>query len=252
MLSKFAHFGRKEKSREMYKIGYVALSTATEKNYMSKLKVTYENVHKIEQEQVMLKKEHELDAVVIQDDDNQYVGNICEMIIHLRRSSNTLVWVISEHITKENRCVYPRLGADGIAGNECEPDELVQLISNALDRHSSFPETFKKQVGLTSRENQQRKPAKLELVPSNFSIKIEDEEIDLTRLEYLAMEYLYKNSGRAISYEEIYQNVWKNDVGKRKYRVANLIFHLRKKIEKNETTPKYIKTVRSKGYMLAI
>ncbi|WP_430602945.1 hypothetical protein IGJ02_000269 [Enterococcus sp. DIV0724b] len=236
----------------MYKIGYVALTTTTEKDYMNTLKVTYENVHSIEHEQVMLKKSNELDVIIIQDDDNQYVGNICEMIIHLRKNSDTLVWIISEHLTKANRSVYPRLGADGIAGNECEPDELVQLITNALNRYRSRLNFSKQNGKLVSRRNQLNTVVGLELVPSNFSVMIDDNEIDLTKLEYLALEYLHQNVGRAVSYDEIYQNVWKDDVADRKYRVSNLIFHLRKKIEKNEKAPMYIKTVRSKGYMLVI
>lgn len=227
----------------MYKIGYVALSTAaTEKDYMKTLNVTYKNIYTIEQKDVMTKKSQELDAVVIQDDDNQYVGNICEMIIHLRKSSDALVWIVSEHLTKANRHVYSRLGADGIAGNECEPDEFAQLITNALNR----------QMTLLPREAHLNESADLKIVPSNFSVMIDGKEIDLTRLEYLIVEYLYQNIGRAVSYEKIYQNVWKDDVAIRKYRVSNLIFHLRKKIEKNEDTPRYIKTVRSKGYMLVV
>lgn len=233
----------------MFKIGYVTLSAITEKDYINTLKVTYENVHKIEQEQVMVEKNCELDAVVIQDDDNQHIGSICEMIVHLRKCSSTLVWVISEHFTKANRRIYPRLGADGIVGNECEPDELVQLIANALNRHRKIPD---KQSADLHEDNQLDKLPSLTLVPSNFSVTIGNEEIDLTKLEYLTMEYLYQNIGRAVSYEKIYENVWNGDVDGRKYRVSNLIFHLRKKIENDENKPRYIKTVRSKGYMLVV
>lgn len=236
----------------MYKIGYVALTATTEKDYMNTLKVTYKNVHSIEHDEVMLNRTDELDVLAIQDDDNQYVGNICEMIIHLRKSSNVLVWIISEHLTKANRCVYPRLGADGIAGNECEPDELVQLITNALDRHRGRLDSPNGTAKLISRKNQLKQFVGLELVPSNFSVMIDDNEIGLTKLEYLAMEYLHQNVGRAVSYEKIYKNLWKDDIGNRKYRVSNLIFHLRKKIETNGNTSDCIKTVRSKGYMLVI
>ncbi|MEO3972170.1 winged helix-turn-helix domain-containing protein, partial [Enterococcus faecium] len=33
---------------------------------------------------------------------------------------------------------------------------------------------------------------------------------------------------------------------------ANVIFHLRKKIEQDVNKPQYIKTIRSKGYMLTV
>ena len=56
----------------------------------------------------------------------------------------------------------------------------------------------------------------------------------------------------AIKYEELYKNVWKDTANERKYRVANVIFHLRKKIEQDVNKPQYIKTIRSKGYMLTV
>ena len=37
----------------------------------------------------------------------------------------------------------------------------------------------------------------------------------------------------------------------KKYRVANVIFHLQK-IEQDVNKPQYIKTIRSKGYMLTV
>ena len=52
--------------------------------------------------------------------------------------------------------------------------------------------------------------------------------------------------------EELYKNVWKDTANERKYRVANVIFHLRKKIEQDVNKPQYIKTIRSKGYMLTV
>ncbi|MDN3193933.1 winged helix-turn-helix domain-containing protein, partial [Enterococcus faecalis] len=65
-------------------------------------------------------------------------------------------------------------------------------------------------------------------------------------------EKLFKHAGQTITYEELYKNVWKDTANERKYRVANVIFHLRKKIEQDVNKPQYIKTIRSKGYMLTV
>lgn len=72
------------------------------------------------------------------------------------------------------------------------------------------------------------------------------------KIEFFTIEYLYKHAGQTITYEELYKNVWKDTANERKYRVANVIFHLRKKIEQDVNKPQYIKTIRSKGYMLTV
>ncbi|EHQ9041231.1 winged helix-turn-helix domain-containing protein, partial [Enterococcus faecalis] len=50
------------------------------------------------------------------------------------------------------------------------------------------------------------------------------------------------------------KQVWSNesDGTVRNYKIANAIFHIRNKIEKNPKIPRFIKTVRSKGYMLSL
>lgn len=81
------------------------------------------------------------------------------------------------------------------------------------------------------------------------------QEVSLTKLEFQTISFLQENIGKAMSYEEIYQAVWQekhtgSPLENRQYRISNLIFHLRKKMEINNVHPNYIKTVRSKGYML--
>lgn len=96
------------------------------------------------------------------------------------------------------------------------------------------------------------KDSGFELLPSNFSIVLQGKEISLTKLEFRTIEFLQSQQGVAVSYEEIYKNVWDEDGQGKQYRVSNLIFHLRQKIEEDTARPEYIKTIRSKGYMLKV
>ncbi|MFD2388371.1 winged helix-turn-helix domain-containing protein [Enterococcus rivorum] len=91
-----------------------------------------------------------------------------------------------------------------------------------------------------------------EMNEANMSVLIEGKEIELTKREFCMIHLLSSNPKTAFSYEEIYQSVWNEAYNNQKYKVANVIFRLREKIEKNTEKPIYIRTVRSRGYMLDV
>ena len=95
---------------------------------------------------------------------------------------------------------------------------------------------------------------KLELIERNNSVFLGGEkEVLLTHIEFRVLNTLYDHPKVTVSYEELYASVWKdNRVEDKSYRLSNIIFHLRKKMGVVPNTPEFIKTVRSKGYMLDI
>lgn len=235
----------------MYNIGYLSLSENSDKTYIDQLKMKFKEITLLKREEILQEKNFDLDVLIIRDDENQWVGNICEMIISFKQNSNVLLWVVSEELEQANRSIYIRLGADGILGNEGEPENLSNLISNMLTSVNKICEINSGAEMELNMEATKESPFKL--VNSNLSVIVNGEdEISLTKLEFLTIEFLYTNLGKAVSYEDIYKNVWKTACGERRYRVSNMIFNLRKKIEQDEHRPQFIKTVRSKGYMLTI
>ena len=91
--------------------------------------------------------------------------------------------------------------------------------------------------------------------PKNLTVLKNDKEVYLTRLEFIFLDLLLNNRGKAVSYEEIYQYLWPN---KSEYnyniqvRISNLVFLVRKKIENDPKKPIFIKTIRSIGYMFEL
>lgn len=91
---------------------------------------------------------------------------------------------------------------------------------------------------------QERK--RLKLIHSNSSVLLNGkQEVSLTKLEFKTIELLSNHIGKVLTYEDIYENIWDKVSEDKQYRVTNIIYHLRRKLEDD-----YIKTVRSKGYML--
>lgn len=229
----------------MYNIGIVILDNADEQKYIDSLKSTQLHMHPINKEEVA-ETIANYDGVVINEQHIHNIGAICELIILLKKKSNTFIWVISERMNKMNHIVYLQLGVDGILDNESDPEEHKLLMINACNRYNQTYPTMEKTVKSESDATE------LQLRPCNFSVLLNGKEISLTKLEFKTIEFLQTQQGIAVSYEDIYKNVWENEGADKQYRVSNLIFHLRQKIETDAAHPKYIKTVRSKGYKLAL
>lgn len=230
----------------MYNIGFVLLDDDTnEQKYIDSLNSAQLHVHPINKNEVIETNEN-YNGIVINEYHIKNIGLICELILSLKKKTDIFIWVISKRENKMNHIVYLQLGADGIIDPETDTEESKLLMINTFNRYSRMSLNDSEQISKSEGNTE------LQLRPCNFSVLMNGEEISLTKLEFKTIEFLQTQKGVAVSYEEIYKNVWENDGNDKQYRVSNLIFHLRQKIEKDAAHPNYIKTVRSKGYKLTL
>lgn len=189
-----------------------------------------------------------LHAVIIREEEASDLSSICDLIFKIKKKSDCYIWISTATESSVGKLVYLRLGADAVFGANKESKEVVLIMENALSRIEKEKEEN------SSIEAAYGKKDVFELNPSNISVFMEGgKEVVLTKLEYQIVELLLKTPNTAVNYETIYQKIWRDDVLENKqYRVANVVYHLRKKIEKNIKQPEFIKTVRSKGYMLSV
>lgn len=181
------------------------------------------------------------DLIIIEEIKTVNSINIINLLFELRKNFSGLIWVLPSKYEEKNEILYYKMGIDGISYSD-RSSELIQLqLTNALNRN------FKKRTISSTID----KGASLKLNPINSSVHKEDgEEISLTRSEYNVLNLLMENLNNTVTYEEILSVIWNDDKRSNKYKISNLIFHLRSKVESDLKKPKYIKTVRSKGYRL--
>ncbi len=75
---------------------------------------------------------------------------------------------------------------------------------------------------------------------------------ELSDREAGLIEYLAAHRGRAISRDELLRRVWRIDPSHTETRTIDMhIANLRAKLRDNGSEPKFLLTVRGKGYMLA-
>jgi DNA-binding response OmpR family regulator len=237
----------------MCTIGYISLSNKIEDKHKETLGILQCQIKVIEADNLMvvlkeeIKSQH-LNTVIIEDSGVENINWTCEVIMNLRKYTDIPLWILPVNdINSTNRIIYLQLGADGIIGYGGKSDESLLMIRNMMKRFSVFPKEEK-----TAQEMLNENTA-FQLVPQNLSVCVDNnKEVLLTKLEFLTIEYLHKHARTTKTYKEIYENVWNDSYQNKKYRVSNLVFHLRQKIERDIEKPKYIITIRSRGYMLNI
>ncbi|WP_375179835.1 winged helix-turn-helix domain-containing protein [Enterococcus rotai] len=225
----------------MYHIGYIKLSDFDKEKY----------IHSIEKECVIEKLDRNrigqlsqsIDGIIIFGTNDDIICEASEMILKIREQSNAFIWIAAQKMNNISKVVFLQLGADSIFDDEQTSDIFRLTITNALKRNQL--EQPRIPIGLDSESGS------FTLDSRNQVMRIEGKPTaPLTNLEYRTLQVLADNMGNTVTYEEIFEAVWHQKYNNEKYRIANIMFHIREKIEREASSPVFIKTVRSRGYVL--
>lgn len=89
----------------------------------------------------------------------------------------------------------------------------------------------------------------LEIEAFSRKVLLDGREIDMTLKEFDVLLYLAQCPNQVVTKEEIYEAVWKDELGQGYYNsVAVHVKRIRRKIEEDPENPKYIETVWGVGY----
>jgi len=136
-------------------------------------------------------------------------------------------------------------GANDYVGKPFKLAELVARVKALLRRTNSHPENkskaFDKNIIFSD----------LEIHTEQRKVFIEKEEVALTVKEFDLLHYLSSQPGRVFSRAQILNAVWGSDVLNYEQSINTIVKRLRRKIEKDPSSPKYLETVRGVGYRFA-
>jgi DNA-binding response OmpR family regulator len=181
------------------------------------------------------KQLEEIEGVLIFKDEKIGIREVCEWMLKAV-GAKLPVWIVGDDKNREERIIYLQMGAVGIFGHDYLPEEILLSIKNNqvhLAEESLIGET--KEIKLNSQ---------------NCSVIFNQNEIELTRIEYKVMDLLFQNKKTVCTYEQIAEQVWIGEVTEYKAQIANIISHLRNKFVKyDQSYSESIKTVRSRGYL---
>ena len=133
-------------------------------------------------------------------------------------------------------------GVDDYLVKPFELDELKVRVRALLRRSKALPESLITPEILTVGD--------ITLIPENLSVKIKDQEIKLTPIEYEILSCLVQKHGQAVPAGNLLKEVWGYSPNDDIETIRVHIRHLRTKLEKASPGKKYIETIYGGGYKL--
>lgn len=177
----------------------------------------------------------EFDAIIL----DVMMPNISgfDFLSEIRVHSQIPVLMLTALGESEDRIKGLECGADDYLAKPFEPKELILRLKSILKRAKKFENTH----------HQSYKIGKWIYNPLYDELKNDAEIIRLTFVEANLLRALINNNGEVMSRENL-ALACNLDTGERTIDVQ--VTRLRKKIEENSKTPRYLLTLRGKGYML--
>lgn len=155
-----------------------------------------------------------------------------KLIEQVRSWSITPIIVISARTLEKSKTAALDLGADDYLTKPFGTGELLARIRTAL-RHSQRNQhigSSKYQVGDLLVDFERR------------LVKVKDQEIHLTQIEYKLVCLLAQNAGRVMTYESIITKIWGPYADNDNQILRVNMAHIRRKLEENPAEPQYIFT----------
>ena len=169
------------------------------------------------------------------------------MTMKLREKHDFPVIMLSAKSEEVDKVMGLNIGADDYVTKPFTPMELMARVNSQMRRYRRFME--KLQANQEQQSDGIYSLGGLEVNESTFEVRVDDNPVKLTPMEFKILLLLIKNPGRVFSADEIYERVW-NERAVNTETVMVHVRNIREKIEINPREPKYLKVVWGVGYKI--
>lgn len=159
-----------------------------------------------------------------------------EVTRRVRRRSDVPILMLTARTGEGDKVLGLELGADDYLTKPFSTGELVARVRALLRRSSG---TFKEEVLVRG---------ELRIDPGRRDVARGGNLVSVTTLEFDLLYFLASRPGRVFSREALMSQVWGEDRLVDDRSIDSLISRLRKKLEVDPSTPRYIQTVWGAGY----
>ena len=168
-----------------------------------------------------------------------------EVCREIRKTSRVPILVLTAKDSEIDKVLGLELGADDYVTKPFSPRELVARIRAVL-RRSHRPESST----TGGRQEDVLRIGNIVVKLAEREVTVDGEPIQLTPTEFEILAYLASNPGIVLTRDQLAAHVWGYDSEGETRLLDTHIAHLRAKLEKGRSSPRYLITVRNVGYKL--
>jgi DNA-binding response OmpR family regulator len=168
-----------------------------------------------------------------------------EVCRRLRTFSDAYVIMLTAKAEEIDRIVGLEVGADDYLTKPFSPRELIARVRAMLrrPRHGAAP--------AMADMRPPRRFGHLTIDQERHEVRLKDQPVALTALEYALLTTLAAHPGRVFTRDRLLEQVWGTDYFGDDHVVDVHIANLRKKLGDDPAAPDFIETVRGAGYRFA-
>ncbi|MGX7013947.1 response regulator transcription factor [Vagococcus silagei] len=172
-----------------------------------------------------------------------YVDGL-ELLSLIRQAHNYPVIMLTAKDDEIDKITGLSIGADDYITKPFRPLEVVARIKAQVRRYSQYNPTTAQNSSVLSTKG-------LYMDTDKRIVLLNEETISLTPKEFGILKYLLENKGKALTSEDIFQEVWQDKYFEASNNTIMVhIRHIREKMNDAVDKPKYIKTVWGVGYKI--
>lgn len=173
-------------------------------------------------------------------------GNNCDLakpIEAVRAVTEVPLLIITEPVEERQLCDLLEAGADLVLARPVAPRVLAQYTRTLLRRAGGVPNFVLPQLDLNE----------IQLNPATRTVTVGVEEPQrLTQLEFRLLYVLMTNRDHVVPTEIIVERVWGYTGEGNRDLVRGLISRVRRKVEPNPDSPRFIHTIPGTGYRFSL
>ncbi len=163
-----------------------------------------------------------------------------DVLRQIRESGNLPVIVLTGRSSEADRVSGLEMGADDYVVKPFSPREVAARVRTVLRRVNAPVEPNRDQVLVFDR---------LQIDVACRDVWIDGEPVALTAREFDLLAFLAASPRQVYTREQLLQQVWSSDAEWQDPRtIAEHVHRLRRKIEPDPSTPRWIQTLRGAGY----